>query len=289
VSAGPPVPGTAERIDLHLHTTASDGQCTPAALVSLAAQAGLSGMVVTDHDTVAGLSDARAEAARCGIEFVPGIEVTAVEDGQDVHVLGYFIDPDDGALATFLAAQRESRVERVRAIGARLASLGRPIDTDAILAGVDREGGRSVGRPQVARAMIAAGHAADMQEVFDRWLGRGGPAFVRRRGPSPEAVIDIIHRAGGLVSLAHPGRTGIDDRIPAFREAGLDALEVHHTDHDAALVAHYGTLASRLGLLHTGGSDFHGDLRLAVRPGSTVLPPEAWHAFRQARRRHACP
>lgn len=286
MSAGSTVPRTSERIDLHLHTTASDGHCTPAALVSRAARAGLSVMAVTDHDTVAGIAEAQAAADRRGIEVVPGIEVTAVEDGQDVHVLGYFIDPEDGALATFLAAQRASRVARVRAIGARLTSLGMPIDTNAILAGVDREGGRSIGRPQVARAMIAAGYAADVQEAFDRWLGPGGPAFVPRRGPSPEAVLELLHRAGGLASLAHPGRTGIDDRIPALREAGLDALEVYHTDHDASLVARYGALAARSGLLRTGGSDFHGDPRLPVQPGSTILPPEAWHELQGARRRH---
>jgi 3',5'-nucleoside bisphosphate phosphatase len=277
---------TPPRIDLHLHTTASDGRSTPAGLVSIASRVGLTVMAVTDHDTVAAVREVQAEGAGAGIEVVPGIEVTAVENGHDVHMLGYFLHPDDAALAGFLARQRETRVTRIEAIGRRLAELGLPVDVAALLAEAGAGGGRSIGRPQVARAMMAAGHVAGVREAFDRWLGRDRPAFVPRTGASPEEVIHILHRAGALVSLAHPGRTRIDGRIPALRDAGLDALEVYHSDHDERLVARYAAMASDLGLLRTGGSDFHGDPVYGVEPGGATLPPREWERLLEARDRH---
>lgn len=278
---------TVAGIDLHLHTTASDGRSVPAELVAHAAAAGLTVIAVTDHDTIAAVRDTQAHAATHGIDVVPGIEVTAVEDGQDVHVLGYFIDIDDAALASFLTRQRADRLTRVEAIGRRLTALGMPIDADALLRDAGRQEGRSIGRPQVARAMIAAGHVADLAEAFDRWLGRDRPAFVPRTGPPPETVVAVIHRAGGLASLAHPGRTAIDSRIPSLCAAGLDALEVYHPDHDASLVERYDSLAAALGVLTTGGSDFHGDPARSLGPGAAMLPVPAWERLRAARQRHA--
>ena len=273
-------------IDLHLHTTASDGRSTPYELVEHAASAGLRVMAVTDHDTTASVDEVRARAGEHGIEVVPGIEITAVEDGRDVHVLGYFLDPADATLVEFLIAQRQTRLERVQAIAARLADLGLPIDVAVVLAEVRRRPGRSIGRPQVARAMVKAGHVATAREAFDRWLGRDLPAFVPRSGSSPEDVIGVIQHAGGLASLAHPGRTNIDARIPALREAGLDALEVYHSDHDAATIGRYHQLAGELNLLMTGGSDFHGDPLHGVMVGAATLPDEAWQRLRAAKRRH---
>jgi predicted metal-dependent phosphoesterase TrpH len=135
--------------------------------------------------------------------------------------------------------------------------------------------------------MVAAGYVASTREAFDRWLGRDQPAFVPRSGPSPEAVIATIHRAGGLASLAHPGRTLIDARIPALRDAGLDALEAYHSDHDAAAADRYRRMADGLGLLITGGSDYHGDPSHGVSIGGSTLPPEAWQRLHAARHRHA--
>jgi len=217
---------------------------------------------------------------------VPGIEITAVEDGQDVHVLGYFLDPENARLAEFLAAQRHTRLDRVQAIAARLAELGMPIDLRPSLADARERPGRSIGRPQVARAMVRAGHVSSTREAFDRWLGRDLPAFVPRSGSSPEDVIAIIQHAGGLASLAHPGRTSIDARIPALRDAGLDAIEAYHSDHDEAAISRYHQLASDLGLLMTGGSDFHGDPVHGVMVGASTLPNEAWQRLRAARHRH---
>ncbi len=274
-------------IDLHLHTTASDGRCTPLQLVERVAAARVDAMAVTDHDTIAAVAVVRAEAKARGIEAISGIEITAVDDGRDVHILGYFIDPDDAQLAGFLAQQRARRIARVEAVGARLAELGMPIDVAALLQQTREQAGRSVGRPQVARAMIAAGHVVDTREAFDRWLATGRPAFVARAGAPPEEVIAILHRAGGLASMAHPGQTAVDARLPAFRDAGLDGLEAYHPDHDAAAVERYLALASQLGLLVTGGSDFHGEPSHGGEPGTVTLPEDAWRRLRAAAAPHA--
>jgi hypothetical protein len=162
-----------------------------------------------------------------------------------------------------------------------------PVDLRSAFALVGHQSGRSIGRPQVARAMVDAGHVASTREAFDRWLGRDLPAFVPRSGPSPETVIAMIHRAGGLASLAHPGRTLIDERVPALRDAGLDALEAHHSDHDAATADRYGRMADGLGLLITGGSDYHGDPLHGVSIGGSTLPFGAWQRLHAARHRHA--
>jgi predicted metal-dependent phosphoesterase TrpH len=263
-------------IDLHLHTTASDGRLTPRELVEAAAAAGLSVMAVTDHDTTAAIADVGALAAARGIEAISGIEITAIDDGADVHILGYFFDAGNEALARFLEAQRGARLARVHAIAERLASLGMPIDVEPVIAEGRRQTGRSVGRPQVARAMVAAGYVADTRQAFDQWLGRGLPAFVARAGAGSEQVIAVIHHAGGLASVAHPVKSVSDARIAELRAAGLDAIEVFHPDHTADLVEHYGRLAASLGLLTTGGSDFHGDPAHGPSPGSVTLPPSEW-------------
>jgi predicted metal-dependent phosphoesterase TrpH len=270
-----------------MHSTASDGRCTPAELVEQAAAAGLTVIAVTDHDTIASVHEVRARATERDIDTVTGIEITAVEDGRDIHVLGYFLDTSHLALAEFLARQRQTRIDRVNAIVRRLKELGLPIDLDPQLAEIAAQSGRSIGRPQVARAMVEAGHVENTGEAFERWLGRDLPAFVPRSGPSPEVVISTIHRAGGLASLAHPGRTDIDARIPALRDAGLDALEVYHSDHDDAARARYRRLAADLDLLMTGGSDYHGDPVHGVMIGASTLPGDEWLQLLGEQHRHA--
>ena len=263
------------RIDLHMHTTASDGRLSPPALVALAAGAGVAVMSVTDHDTVAGLAEAHAAAVAHGLRLIDGIEMTAVEAGRDVHVLGYFFAPDDGALSRFLETQRLARIDRVREIAERLEALGCPIDVAALLSSSPPSSGRSVGRPLVADALVAAGHAADRRDAFDRLLATDRPAFVPRWGPDVAQVIDAIAAAGGIASLAHPGLLRTDDRIPAYAAAGLSAIEARHRDHTAADEARYRQLAADLGLAVSGGSDFHGphdarDGALAC-PGAVTL------------------
>jgi len=280
----PPVPGG---IDLHLHTTASDGRCSPRELVERAAQAGLSVIAVTDHDTTAALAEADREARRYGIQTVPGIEITAIEAGRDLHVLGYLFDPGHDGLAAMLTHQRAIRIARIEKIAARLAASGVPIDVEPILEQARRETARSVGRPQVARAMIAAGHVSGTQEAFDHWLVPGRPGFVPREGPTIEEVIDVIHQAGGIASIAHPGQCGFGERIPALAAAGLDAVEAFHPDHDAAQTHEYTEIARRLNLLLTGGSDFHGDPEHGLEPGSVTLPAAEWELLNARRRQRS--
>ena len=259
-------------IDLHLHTTASDGLLSPAALVSRAAAAGLTVIAVTDHDTVGGLAEAIDAGLARRVRVVAGIEITAVENGTDVHVLGYFIDPASPALGAFLQAQRDDRTRRVREMGERLRALGVPLDVEALLAPA-ASGTRSIGRPAIADALVASGHAADRNDAFARLLGRGKPGFVPRRGVPATAVIDTIHAAGGIASLAHPGIMDDDPLVEALAPGGLDAIEVWHSDHSPDQQEHYRALAARLGLARSGGSDFHGDgVHRACQLGGVVLP-----------------
>lgn len=271
------------RVDLHLHTTASDGRSTPAELVEQAARAGLTVMAVTDHDTTAANNDVQRLARERSIHAVSGIEITSMEEGRDLHVLGYFFDPADADLAVFLAAQRLARVTRIETISQRLAALGMPVDIGPLLGAARRDPANSIGRPQLARAMVDAGHVVDTREAFDRWLGHGAPAFVARSGPTPEQAIAAIHAAGGLASLAHPGADAVmAERLSALAASGLDAVEVFHPDHDAVMRERYAILASELRLLMTGGSDFHGDPAHGVSPGSVTVPAEEWERLRAA-------
>lgn len=274
-------------IDLHLHTTVSDGRSTPLELVELARAAGLTVMAVTDHDTTGAVADVQAFARERGFEAITGIEITAVELTRDVHMLGYFMDVRHRGFQDFLKVQRGRRIARLEQIAARLGELGMPVDISAALSLARLQSNISMGRPQVARAMVAAGYVKDIREAFDRWLGSNCPAFVARVGPTPEDVIAIVHQAGGVVSLAHPGRTKIDERIEPLRDAGLDAIEVFHSDHDEALVDRYAVMAAGLGLLATGGTDFHGDPASPLRPGSVTLPAPEWEQLRAARTRYA--
>ena len=270
-------------IDLHLHTTASDGTLAPSELVSSARAAGLSIISITDHDTTAGSDAARDAARAAGLQLVPGIEISAVADGRDVHVLGYFIDSASSSLRAFLEHQREDRIRRVTEMRDRLAALGCPIDVAPILA--DAAQGRSVGRPQIASALVAAGHVRTRDEAFERYLEFDGAAYVARCGSSPEAVVTIIHDAGGIASLAHPGVTDRDRLIAPLAAAGLDALEAVHSDHDAPTEGRYRALAAGLGLLITGGSDFHGDSgHRASRLGTVSLSKAEFAALCAAAR-----
>jgi 3',5'-nucleoside bisphosphate phosphatase len=278
-------------IDLHTHTTASDGRCTPEELVSRAVAAGVRVLAVTDHDTLAGCGAAAAACARAKITFVPGIEVTAVVDGADVHVLGYFVQTHSPAFMSFLAGQRERRVDRVRDMVRRLSENGIALDVDAILAPGLTDSARSVGRPWIARALVEAGHVPNIAEAFNRWLSRGRPAFVPREGASPAEVFDHIHAAGGIASLAHPVLVKHDEWLPGFAQSGLDALEAYHSDHDELTTSHYVGIAKTLRLGVSGGSDYHADdAHGGGGPGKVSLPQKHYEGLlrlRAARRANA--
>jgi 3',5'-nucleoside bisphosphate phosphatase len=275
-------------IDLHTHTTASDGRCTPQELVARAARAGVQVLSVTDHDTVAGCAAVADECAQAGIEFVSGIEITAVVDGADVHVLGYFMGSESPVLQTFLSLQRVRRVSRARDIIDRLAAHGITLDADAILQpGLD-DSSKSVGRPWIARALVAGGHVKDVGEAFDRWLSRDRPAFVPRIGASPEEVFRRIHEAGGIASLAHPILVEHDEWIPGYAAAGLDALEAYHSDHDERATRHYLAMAADLKLAVSGGSDYHADdAHGGGGPGSVSLPREEYERLKSRKAQSA--
>ena len=260
-------------IDLHLHTTASDGLCTPAGLVDRARDVGLTTISVTDHDTMEAVPAVAAAAARRGLMFVPGIEVTAVDGGHDVHVLGYWLDRDAPELMALLRQVREQRVERAIEIGERLTAAGAPIDVQALLSEGGARSTRAIARPMLARALIAAGHVATVAEAFDRFLSEGRPAYVPHRAPSPTRAISAILKAGGIASLAHPGTLDRDDLLPELCDAGLTAIEAYHSAHDPETQARYISLARNRSLELTGGSDFHGDgTRRADHFGRVGLP-----------------
>jgi predicted metal-dependent phosphoesterase TrpH len=271
-------------IDLHLHTTASDGLFEPAQLVEMAWRAGIRTMAVTDHDTVAAIGEVERAAAGAGIGFVSGIEITAVYRGRDVHVLGYFIDPADRPLAGFLERQRADRVRRLDAMIDKLADMGKPIDRAAVMSAKPR--GRSLGRPLLAQALVNAGHVASAHDAFHQLIGDGKPAFVPRIGASPAEVIEVIDRARGVASLAHPGLLKHDEWIPAMVSAGLAALEAFHSEHDAGVTEHYLALADRHGILVSGGSDYHGEeKRRRAAFGAVGLPPDRFQLLAARGRR----
>ena len=263
---------------------------SPAELVARVAAAGLTTISVTDHDTVASIDEVTVLARAANIRVIPGIEITAVDDGRDVHMLGYFFDPTSPALLAMLEAQRARRVSRAREIGARLEALGMAVDVESVLLAVAARPGSTVGRPQIARELVRAGHVGSVQEAFDLWLATGRPAFRPRTGPSPAAVVEAIHDAGGLASIAHPAVTKRDELIAPLVEQGMDAIEVYHSDHAPEDEQYYKGLAARLDALVSGGSDFHGEDPLnppapgharRAALGAVTLPPAAFAALEQ--------
>jgi predicted metal-dependent phosphoesterase TrpH len=238
---------------------------------------------VTDHDTVAGCTDADAACRAAGIVFVAGIEITAFRDGADVHVLGYFLDWRSPDLCAFLAEQRRRRLDRIRQMVDRLASFGIVLDADRILERAIADPSLAAGRPWIARALVAAGHVETSDEAFERWLATGRPAFVPRGGPSIDVVFERIHEAGGVASLAHPAILVHDDWIADLASRGLDALEAYHSEHSLDDRDRYVATARRLGLAVSGGSDFHGDAHGPSEPGAVALPTDEFdHLLRRA-------
>lgn len=267
-------------IDLHMHTTSSDGRCSPEDLVQRAWNAGIRTMSVTDHDTMAALAPATRAAAALGMRVVPGIEITSVHRGKDVHMLAYFISPDAPGLQDMLSSQRRQRVERAVEIANRLTKLGAPIDVDALVATASAPGGKALARPQIAQALIAAGHVVSVAEAFEKYLSEDSPAYVPHRGASPMDVVALVVRGGGIASLAHPGYRPQDDIIAGLVDAGMQAIEVFHSSHDQTAEAHYLAIARQHKLLVTGGSDYHGEgTRRSEFFGVTNLPQHYFDAL----------
>jgi predicted metal-dependent phosphoesterase TrpH len=255
--AGPALVAGGRRVDLHAHTTFSDGTLTPEALVARAIEKRLAALAITDHDTVEAIPRALAVAGTA-LELVPGIEISTAFEGADLHILGYYINSEHAHLRERLERFQQERRERARAILERLRELGAPVDLEVVL---QLAGPGVVGRPHVAQAMVQAGLVADFDDAFDRYLGSQAPAYVPRPAFSPGEAIALIDESDGVSVLAHPGSQMPDSVIERLHASGLRGIEVWHPQHGGATVRRYQALAQRLGLLETGGSDFHGEHR----------------------------
>jgi len=256
---------------LHLHSTASDGVLDPAVVVREVASKGLTGFSLTDHDTVAGLEEAEEEAARLGLRFLPGCELSANEPGLSIHILAYGFDQSDPAFLAFLADYRTDRIRRVREISDRLIGEGVDLPAEATL---EEAAGGVPTRAHVARALVKHGHVRGIHEAFDAYLGRDRPAFVEKRPMPPSEVIRRVHAAGGVTVLAHPASDFRARDMRRWVEDGLDGVEVLHARNRAAERQSLGALADAYGLLRGGGSDWHGPNSGGAEVGSQKVPVE---------------
>jgi 3',5'-nucleoside bisphosphate phosphatase len=273
------------RIDLHTHSSVSDGTDTPAELVRKARAIGLDVVGLTDHDTFDGLAEAAAEGDELGVEVVRGMELSCSRQGSSMHVLAYGADPASPGLAEEMARVRDGRLGRLAGVLAKLAALGVPVSEAEVMAQVGDS--PSVGRPHIADALIKAGHVQDRQEAFDRFLADGGLAHVPRYTIELERGIDLIHQAGGLAVIAHPWGRGREQLLPPSvlktlaRDHQLDGIEVDHQDHDAETRRKLRTLADNLGLLPTGSSDYHGTGKLDHDLGCNTTDPEVFNEMQR--------
>lgn len=272
-------------IDLHTHTAYSDGTTTPEENAALAAEAGLAGIALTDHDTMDGWARMAAACAAHDLLFVPGVELSAELDGSSVHVLGYGMDPADAAFTAECDRLRGERDRRAQVMTERLAAVGLPVTWPMVLA---HAAGAPVGRPHIGAALVEAGVVADLDEAFDRWLGEDGPVHEPKHALHPVGAVALIRDAGGVAVLAHPGTTlGLpalaDALLDELAAAGLAGLEAEHPAHDPPLTAAWRAAAERRGLVVTGSSDFHGG-RKSVRIGERATPQHVVDALRASTR-----
>jgi predicted metal-dependent phosphoesterase TrpH len=252
--SAPAGPSAAVFVDLHSHSTASDGARAPRDVVLEAKRVGLAALALTDHDTLGGIAEAMSTGAEVGMRVIAGVELSAVEGDNETHILGLHLS-DPRPIEANLIALRDMRHSRAERIVLRLNELGVRLEFSAVL---EQAAGGAIGRPHVARAMIAEGWAVDLRDAFDRYLGSGRPAFVGKDRLAVTDAIDLIHAAGGLAVLAHPGSSGTRDRIEAFATQGIDGVEVRHPSHSSEDAARLLALVEHFSLVPSGGSDWHG-------------------------------
>ena len=269
--------GVSALIDLHVHTTASDGTSAPAEVVKAAIEAGLTAIAVTDHDSVAGVAPALEAAAGTPLEIVPGVELSASVGERDLHILGYFIDHRDSALSDLLADLRAKRLERARAMVAALAAAGQHVTIEDVLALAN---GGAVGRAHIARQLVASGSVTSMDEAFANLIGRDGPCYVAKPFLAAPDAMRAITAAGGAPVLAHPGVSNADDVIATLADEGLVGIEAFHGEHDEQTRERYCVIAEYLGLVVTGGSDYHGPRAKGPGIGAVVAPDGALEQLR---------
>jgi predicted metal-dependent phosphoesterase TrpH len=268
------------RIDLHTHSSVSDGTDRPDALVQRAARAGLAVVALTDHDTFDGWSKAIGAARSAGITVVPGVEMSTTLHGAGIHVLGYLPDPDYRPLDDELARIRADRADRLHALTQRLTELGMPLTVADVLVAAGEA--TTLGRPHVADAMIAKGYVRDRRAAFSKWLAAGGPAFVPKYAPPTVDAIGLIRAAGGVAVLAHPWGRGSRQIVDAevldeLAAAGLGGIEVDHVDHSEAARAGLRKLAAEFDLIVTGSSDYHGRGKAGHHLGTHTTDVEEYH------------
>ena len=276
-------------VDLHLHTTLSDGTLPPEEVIALAAEEGLSAVSLTDHDTVRSLARGQAAAARKGLDYLPGTEISLVVRDRSVHLLVYLFDLASPMTAALERLER-SRADRLPRLVARLTELGMPLAEDEVRA---EAGGELIGRLHFAHALIRKGYVGSVSEAFERWLCRGRPAHLVRDRRTPAEAIALARASGGVTSVAHPGLIDEDEGIALaviedLVALGLDGIEVWHPSHADEARRRYAHLARALGLVATGGSDFHGDkkpgLRVGRGRGDLAVPAEVLDALADRRR-----
>ena len=270
--------------DLHLHTHFSDGTFSPEELAGHGRRLGFAALALTDHDTVEGCAPMAALCGAAGIEFIAGTELTAEYNGIELHLLGYFVDTQNEKLLADLVRFQTVRQNRIREMAARLKELQVPLEAEAVFSLANC---KSPGRPHVARALVKAGLCRSLDEAFERFLKKNRPAWVPKARMSALEGVELIHQAGGLAVMAHPGLNRTDDVIPVLVDAGLDGIECFHTKHSAAMSARYLTIAGKYHLLVTGGSDCHGFSKGRPLIGTVKLPyehVEKLYAARNARR-----
>jgi 3',5'-nucleoside bisphosphate phosphatase len=265
-------------IDLHSHTVHSDGSATPEELVERAAQAGARAIAITDHDTITGLEEGRTTAKRLGLEFINGIEISADYSPGTMHILGYYVNDESRAFVSALEELRRARDERNPLIAARLQEMGFDITYEEVL---EVASNQVVGRPHFARVMMEKGYVESIQDAFTRFLGRGGAAHVEKKRLSPSDAIRLIHSGGGVAVLAHPYQLKLsaeetEGLISHLAELGLDGIEAIYSRHTLGQRSLYSNLAERVGLLITGGSDYHGtykpDINIVTGLGDLRVP-----------------
>jgi predicted metal-dependent phosphoesterase TrpH len=265
-------------VDLHTHSTASDGALAPAAVVETAAVAGLVALALTDHDTLAGVAEAREAGARLGIRIIAGVELSVMDGEREVHLLGLHVARAD-ALEEKLSVIRATRRTRATHIVDKLNALGVPVTAEAVFA---QAGSGVVGRPHVARALIAGGWVRDQREAFERYLGAGRPANIDKERITFAEGAQLIHECGGLAVMAHPGPDGRRERIEPLAALGLDGIEVLHPGHSGEDVARLSALADFLTLVPSGGSDWHG-ASVGQRQLGCMKVPAEWLLRQDAR------
>jgi len=258
-----------KNVDLHIHTTFSDGSSTVKEVLETAYSKGIKAISITDHDCTDAYPYAFELGAQLGIEVIPGVELSSEIDGTDIHVLGYFIDPNNEILAGRLSEMKDARYYRAKKMVENLNKQGIDLRFETVLsiAGVG-----AIGRPHIAAAMLKEELVYSFREAFEKYIGYGSPSYVEKLKMEPKEVFDLVKQSGGVPVLAHPGVTQVDERIPEFIREGLLGIEVYHTEHPTSAERHYTRIAKKHHLAITGGSDFHSNNHNKSEIGIPLVP-----------------